>query len=104
MLSRTAKLYAMWAARELGDPKNSTGRFDTGLDVVEGEWNDLEVSYDFRRLTFRLGGREKSFPYDRRAYVFRPSVFGGHNVTADIAPRGPLHFFKGDLRMLKIRH
>ena len=98
------RLYAMWAARELGDPKNSTGRFDTGLDVVEGEWNDLEVTYDFRKLTFRLGGREKSFPYDRRAYVFRPSVFGGHNVTADIAPRGPLHFFKGGLRKLKIRH
>ena len=98
------RLYAMWAARELGDPKRSTGRFDTGLDVAEGEWNALEVSYDLRTLAFRLNGREKAFPYDRRGYVFRPSVFGGHNVTADIAPRGPLHFFKGELRKLDMRH
>ena len=98
------RLYAMWAARELDDPKRSTGRFDTGLDVAEGEWNALEVSYDLHTLSFRLNGREKAFPYDRRGYVFRPSVFGGHNVTADIAPRGPLGFFKGDLRRLNIRH
>lgn len=98
------RLYAMWAARELGEPGKSTGKFDTGLDVVEGEWNEVEVSYDFRTLRFRLGGREKSFPYDRRGYVFRPSVFGGHNVTADIAPAGPLGFFKGDLRLLRMRH
>ncbi len=101
---RNGKLYAMWGDRDLHDPEHSTARFDTGLDVANDAWNALEVSYDFHNIVFRLNGREKSYPFDRRGYVFRPAIFGGHIVTADIAPSRKLVWFKGDLRALGIHH
>ena len=98
------RLYAMWADRDYYDSKLRTARFDTGLEVANGEWNALEASYDLRTIRFRLNGREWSKPFDRRAYLFRPMLFGGHAITTDIAPSGPLVWFKGDLRALSVRH
>ena len=101
---RNGKLYAMWGDRDLQDPEHSTARFDTGLDVANDAWNALEVSYDFHNIVFRVNDREKSYPFDRRGYAFRPAIFGGHIVTADIAPSRKLVWFKGDLRALGIHH
>ena len=38
-----------------------------------------------------------------RAYAFKSAIFGGHDKQ-EFAPEGPLFFFKGDLRKLRIRH
>ena len=98
------RLYAMWADRAFDDPKNRTAKFDTGLDILNGEWNSLRVSYDFRRLRFEVNGKSREFDFGRRGYIFHPAVFGGHVITTDIAPPGPLAWFRGDLRALAIRH
>ena len=98
------RLFVMWADRDYYNSKLRTARFNTGLEVANGEWNALEASYDLHTIRFRLNGREWSKPFDRRAYLFRPMLFGGHAITTDIAPSGPLSWFKGDLRALSVRH
>lgn len=98
------RLYAMWADRAFDDPKRRTAKFDTGLEISNGEWNTIVVSYDFRTLMFEVNGKRRDYPFDRRGYIFHPAVFGGHVITTDIAPPGPLAWFKGDLREFAIRH
>ena len=101
---RKGRLYAMWGDRDLDDPKHHTARFETGLPIRNGEWNSLKVTYDFGEIAFTVNGQTKAFPFDRRGYVFRPAIFGGHVVTVDISPDRELDWFKGDLRRLRIRH
>ena len=98
------RLYAMWADRAFDDSKRRTAKFDTGLEISNGEWNSVVVSYDFRTLMFEVNGMRREYPFDRRGYIFHPAVFGGHVITTDIAPSGPLVWYKGDLRSFEIRH
>lgn len=104
LFATKGRLYMMWADRDYENPERRTFVTDTGLEIRDGEWNDLSVTYDFRRMVFRLNGKEKALPFDRRAYFFHPAVFGAHAMTNDIAPRGDLECFRGDLRKLKIVH
>ena len=98
------RVYGMWADRDFDNPARSTARFDTGLMVLDGKWNVLKVSYDHDRMVFRLNGRQVEYPFDRRGYVFRPAIFGGHIVTSDITPSQDLAFFRGDLRRFAVSH
>lgn len=99
-------LYAIWPKRvyDGADHSGSMLRFETGLKVVSGEWNDIEVSYDCETLAFKVNGITKAYPMKERGYLFKPAAFGGHVNRGDIAPPGPLTWFKGDLRSLSIRH
>ena len=95
---RDGRLYACWGEKNLQNFK-----FATSLPVRNGEWNRIEVKYDFSRLTFTVNGKSESFPFRGRAYAFKSAIFGGHDKQ-EFAPEGPLFFFKGDLRKLRIRH
>lgn len=95
---RSGKLYAVWGEKNLKSYK-----FATGLAVTNGAWNDIEVKYDFRQLTFTVNGKSESFPFSGRAFAFKSAVFGGHDKV-EYAPDEPLVFFKGDLRNLAISH
>ena len=95
---RDGRLYACWGEKNL-----QNFSFATSLPVKNGEWNRIEVKYDFSRLTFTVNGKSESIPFRGRAYAFKSAIFGGHDKR-EFAPDGPLVFFKGDLRRLSIRH
>ena len=98
------ELHAIWPPRVFPHGAKGCERIQTGLKVKPGAWSDVEVSYDCATLAFRVGGDCRAFPLAERGYRFSPSVFGGHVRRDDIAPPGPLDWFKGDLRAFSIRH
>ena len=95
---RDGKLYATF-----GDKRVFNHKFDTALPVPSGKWSSITVSYDLHHLTFTVNRHVKRFPFSARAYSFKPAIFGGHTKN-EFAPPGPLAFYKGDLRALRIRH
>ena len=97
---REGKLFATWGSKDL----KHDGVFETGLEVRDGEWNAISVSYDFNRIVFRVDGREKALPWRGRAYAFMPAVFGGHDALELTGGRDRPSWFKGLLRHLAIKH
>lgn len=71
---------------------------DTGLKVDTGKWNKIKVSYDLQKFVFSVNGKKsKAFEFSRKAYTFKPFIFGGNTGKTD-------NYFKGGLRALKITH
>ncbi len=87
-----------WVAREV-----KTRRFDTGLKLPEGQWYQVSICYDFRILRFRINDQSLDFPFNRRAYAFKPAIFGGHSKYEFKVPQN-IPFFKGKLLRLCIKH
>ena len=97
---RDGQLFATWGDKNLSrEPK-----FETGLEVKDGEWNKISVRYDFNEFVFRVNGVEKRMPWQGRAWSFKPSVFGGHNKAELSGSSEKPVYFKGLLRNLAIRH
>ena len=94
------KLVATWGDKNL----SREPCFRTDLDVSNGTWNKISVGYDFAKLTFTVNGQTRTFPWNGRAWAFKPSIFGGHD-KAELAPRGKKPcYFKGLLRKIVLRH
>ena len=97
---RGGTLFATWGDKDLKREPS----FDTGLQVRDGEWNDISVSYDFSALTFRVNGAERRMPWVGRACFFKPSIFGGHDKLELSGGKTPPSYFRGLLRRLAVRH
>jgi len=77
--------------------------FDTGLSVPMDKWSKLKVTYDYNNLIFSVNGKNKSYPFSKRALYFKPCVFGGHTRPGFGLKKG-MKFFKGKLKNLRIIH
>lgn len=97
---RDGKLFATWGDKNL----SKEPRFETGLLVRDGAWNDISVSYDFKEFVFRVNGVEKRFPWTGRAWCFKPSIFGGHDKQELSGSKDQPVYYRGLLRKLSIRH
>ena len=68
-----------------------------------GKWSDIAISYDCRKITFRINGKTCSFPIKAKAWEFKTAIFGGH-TRIQWGINEPMTFFKGDLRSFMIGH
>ncbi len=68
-----------------------------------GKWSDIAISYDCRKITFRINGKTCSFPITAKAWEFKTAIFGGH-TRIQWGINEPMTFFKGDLRSFMIGH
>lgn len=97
---RDGKLFATWGDKDL----SKEPRFETGLAVKDGAWNDISVAYDFKEFVFRVNGSERRFPWSGRAWCFKPSIFGGHDKQELSGGKDQPAYYRGLLRKLSIRH
>ena len=97
---RDGRLFATWGDKNLSREPS----FATGLEIKDGEWNAVSVSYDFTALTFRVNGVEKKMPWRGRACFFKPAIFGGHDKLELSGGKVKPVYFRGLLRRLSIRH
>lgn len=97
---RDGELFARWGDKDLSKEPG----FRTGLKVMNGEWNEIVASYDFREFAFRVNGQEMRFPWSGRAWAFKPAIFGGHDKAELGCGKGKPSYFKGLLRRLDIEH
>jgi len=87
-----------------GDRKLKTSNFATGLELVPGKWNKVEIRYDLRQLVFTVNGVEKRFDFPKHlALYFKPSMFGGHTKREFGLPAGA-EMFRGRLAGIAIDH
>lgn len=95
------RLFAVWGDRDL----TREPRIDTGLEVPNGRWSEISVSYDFKEFTFKVNGKVYRHPWAGRPFRFKPSVFGGHD-RHELLPAGgkKLVYYKGLLRKIKFLH
>lgn len=77
--------------------------FNTSLELPEGKWSKVKVTYNFKELKFAVNGEVRKYPFSERGLFFKPSVFGGHTIPAYETGKD-VRFFKGKLRSLRIRH
>ena len=90
---------------EFYDKVGKLHKFNSGLAVPAGQWSSIKVSYNLRQLTFNVNGSKASRPLQGRAFLFKTSIFGGHNGNDGVDFRGKkTSFYKGRLRRLSILH
>ncbi len=95
------RLQATWGDRDL----SREPRIVTGLELANGKWHDVSVSYDLEKFVFTVDGRTFTYPWTGRPFRFKPSVFGGHDKQ-EMSPAGgrkPV-YYKGLLRKILFRH
>jgi Concanavalin A-like lectin/glucanases superfamily len=98
LMLKDSKLVVLFTDKALKD-----SRFDTGLIVAIDKWSKLKVTYDYNNLIFSVNGKNKSYPFSKRALYFKPCVFGGHTRPGSGLKKGT-KFFKGKLGNLRIIH
>lgn len=86
-----------------GDRDLKTHTFATNLTVVPGKWNEVEITYDCKNITFTVNGKSRSFPLSARALYFKPFIFGGHDKIEFGIDR-KMTYYHGDLKKLTIKH
>ena len=90
---------------EFYDKIGKLHKLNSDLPVPAGQWSSLKVSYDLQHLTFNVNGSKRSCPLQGRAFLFKSSIFGGHNGGDGVDFRGKkTSFYKGRLRRLSILH
>ena len=83
------------------DSLTKTTTFNTGLPIPTDKWSQLKVRYDYKKLTFSVNGKLKSYPFNKRALYFGTCVFGGHTKPRYGVKKG-MKFFKGFLKNIRI--
>ena len=84
--------------------RNFEHDFETGLDVKVGEWNDIEISYNYEYLKASVNGKIAVFPFKKRPGNYSTACFGGFNQLDKNCVGRDLKFFHGELRSLEIIH
>ncbi|MBE6392060.1 MAG: hypothetical protein E7042_07700 [Lentisphaerae bacterium] len=84
--------------------RNFSHEFETGLEVKPGEWNDIEISYNYQYLKAYVNGKAAIFPFSKRPGNYATACFGGFNQLDKNCIGRDLKFFHGELRSLEIIH
>jgi len=98
VMLKNSKLYCTYSSRD-----TSTTEFDTGLPVVIGQWNKIQISYNMKELIYKVNNETKSYKFSGKPLYFMPSTFGGHTKIG-FGIKEQMNFFKGDLRKFRIIH
>lgn len=98
-----AKFDRLWLA--FGDRELQTHQFNSGLALPPGQWSEVEISYDYEYIRFKINGASREYQTAKplQALYFKPAIWGGHNKEEFGAPAGA-GFFKGLMRNLQITH
>jgi len=101
---RQGKLEGTFTYRVDGiNNQNAIEKFQTELELPDGKWSKVSVSYDLKTMKFSVDGASREYPFSERGVFFKPSIFGGHAWPVYEVGKDT-RFFKGLLRSLRIRH
>lgn len=69
------RLYTVFADRDL-----KVHSFASGFELKPGEWSNVTIAFDQKKLTFRVNGKSRSYKIASPLVplYFKPAIFGGH--------------------------
>lgn len=94
------RLYTVFADRDL-----KVHSFASGFELKPGEWSNVTIAFDQKKLTFRVNGKSRSYKIASPLVplYFKPAIFGGHTKQEFGLPPNA-NFYSGLLRKFEIRH
>ena len=97
---RQGKLEGTFTYRVDGiNNQNAIEKFQTDLELPDGKWSKVSVSYDLKTMKFSVDSASREYPFSERGVFFKPAVFGGHAWPVYEVGKDT-RFFKGLLRSL----